>query len=140
LIFFDSANANVQGTTGNHNTREGGNRITMGNEHDYVEQLIREGLISLTAAAAYYPRNARGKPPHVAQVYRHATRGLRGVVLETVQAGSKRATSPAAIARFFTRLTQVDQGHGTVGASESTATATSSTQAVVEAQLVAERL
>jgi hypothetical protein len=111
-----------------------------GADDHHVEQLVSEGLLTLTAATKYYPRNARGMHPHVAQVYRHSTRGLRGVVLETVQAGSKRATSRAAIARFFARLTQASQGHGGAGANGATATTTPSTQADIETKLRAERL
>lgn len=66
---------------------------------------IREQLISLKEAAKLFPKNARGKHPHISCIYRYTTTGCRGVVLESIQAGSVRSTSREAVARFFERLT-----------------------------------
>ena len=63
-------------------------------------------LISLKEAVKLFPTNGRGKYPHVSALYRYSTSGCRGVVLETIQAGSVRSTSREAVARFFQRLTE----------------------------------
>jgi hypothetical protein len=112
-------------------------RDTKRNRDGQAEQLVAEGLVALAEATQFYPRNARGKHPHVSQLHRHATQGLRGVVLETVQAGSKRATSRAAIARFFARLTEAAQG-AEAGKHASATTATACNHPAVEAHLEAE--
>jgi len=65
----------------------------------------QEDLLSLRAAAAGLPRRRAGKRPHVATVYRWAKRGLRGVVLETLQVGGTLCTSQEALQRFFEALT-----------------------------------
>jgi len=67
---------------------------------------LQETLISLKDAAKLFPKNARGKHPHISCIYRYTTTGCRGVVLESVQAGSVRCTSREAVARFFKRLTE----------------------------------
>jgi hypothetical protein len=67
---------------------------------------LHELLISLTEASRLFPRNARGKHPHVASLYRYTAKGCRGVVLESVQAGAVRSTTPEAVARFIQRLTE----------------------------------
>lgn len=67
--------------------------------------LFVEDSISLHDAAKMFPRNARGKHPHVSQIYRYTTRGLRGVVLESLQCGARRCTTRAAVIRFIDALT-----------------------------------
>jgi len=67
---------------------------------------ISEQLISLNDAAKLFPKNTRGKHPHISCLYRHTKSGCRGVVLESIQAGSVRSTSREAVARFFERLTE----------------------------------
>lgn len=67
---------------------------------------LHETIISLNEAAKLFPSNARGKKPHLSCLYRYTTAGCRGVVLESIQAGSTRSTSKAAVARFFNRLTE----------------------------------
>ena len=59
----------------------------------------------MRAAAARLPCRRAGKRPHVATVYRWAKRGLRGVVLETLQVGGTLCTSHEALQRFFEALT-----------------------------------
>ncbi len=71
--------------------------------------LTREVPITLAAAAKLFPKNARGKHPHVSQLYRYSTRGLRGIVLETIQAGAKKCTSREAVFRFFAGLSARNQ-------------------------------
>ncbi len=64
--------------------------------------LLNETLVSFVDAGDFVP----GKP-HAGQVYRWASRGLRGVKLEWVQVGGRRYTSREALNRFFERLTVV---------------------------------
>ena len=66
---------------------------------------LAEELIPPTEAAALYPRTARGKKVHVSRVYRDMSRGVRGVVLESI-ATPRLATSRQAVARFFGRLSE----------------------------------
>ena len=66
-----------------------------------------EEIFSLTAATKLPCfRNRRGgKPINVSTLWRWATTGVRGIKLETIMAGGSRATSLAAIERFFEALT-----------------------------------
>ena len=66
-----------------------------------------EAVVSLTEAAKskHLPRRRQGKRPHVATLFRWATRGCRGIVLETIQCGGTRCTSVQALQRFFERCT-----------------------------------
>ena len=66
--------------------------------------LTSESVLSLTEAAKALPRRRAGKRPHVATLYRWASRGLRGVKLETLQVGGTLCTSTEALQRFFERL------------------------------------
>jgi hypothetical protein len=61
--------------------------------------------IPLTQAAAEQPCRRRGRKTHVSTLYRWATAGCRGVILETIQVGATRCTSREALQRFFERLT-----------------------------------
>jgi hypothetical protein len=65
-----------------------------------------ETLIPLTQAASELPRRRRGRKTHVSTLYRWATVGCRGVILETIQVGATRCTSREALQRFFERLSQ----------------------------------
>ena len=67
-----------------------------------------ETLISLTEAAKTVPRRRRGRKTHLSTIYRWATVGVRGVVLETLQCGGSRVTSREAMQRFFERLSGPD--------------------------------
>ena len=64
-----------------------------------------EKPIPLTEAAAELPRRRRGKKTNVSTLYRWATAGCRGVVLETIQVGATRCTSREGLQRFFEKLT-----------------------------------
>jgi hypothetical protein len=66
--------------------------------------LTTEQAISLRGALHLPEMQKDGEPRHVATIYRWATRGIKGVVLETVQQGSARVTTREAIDRFFYRL------------------------------------
>jgi hypothetical protein len=76
---------------------------------------ISEALISFAEAARMVPRRRGGRGTHISTIYRWATLGIRGVVLESLQCGGGRATSREAMARFFARLTDV-ASTGPVGA------------------------
>jgi hypothetical protein len=73
-----------------------------------------ETLISLTEAAKTVPRRRRGRKTHLSTLYRWATIGVRGIVLETLQCGGSRVTSREALQRFFERLSESRKG-GAVG-------------------------
>lgn len=63
-----------------------------------------ERLFPISRATRFFPRFRRGRKVNRATVYRYSTIGLRGVILETVEAGA-RCTSVEAIKRFFDELT-----------------------------------
>jgi hypothetical protein len=65
---------------------------------------ISEQLLSLANAANLLPARRRGRKPHVSTLYRWATAGCRGVVLETIRIGGTRCTTPEALQRFFESL------------------------------------
>jgi hypothetical protein len=67
---------------------------------------VVEPAIPLTQAAAHVPRRRRGRKTSVSTLYRWASRGVRGVVLETLQIGGSRCTSLPALKRFFDRLSK----------------------------------
>lgn len=62
--------------------------------------LPNEELMSLSKAAKRCPTR-----PHVATVWRWATRGCRGIQLETWAVGGKRFTTEEALERFMQRTT-----------------------------------
>lgn len=70
-----------------------------------VEQILSEPLITLSQAAQLVPA-VNGRKPHVATLYRWATRGIKGVILESAFVGGVRVTSVEAIQRFLNRLLQ----------------------------------
>ncbi len=67
---------------------------------------LKEQPISLRDGAKLFAKNAQGKHPHVSCLYRYTNTGCRGVVLESIQAGSVRCTSREAVARFINALTE----------------------------------
>jgi len=60
-----------------------------------VIDIVSETLISLPEAARFLP-----SPPHPSTVFRWATRGVRGVQLETCLVGGRRFTSRRALQAF----------------------------------------
>ena len=66
--------------------------------------LSTETLLSFPEACKRLPRRRSGKRPHPATLYRWASDGLRGVMLETIQVGGTLCTSMEALHRFFVRL------------------------------------
>ena len=69
-----------------------------------------EPVFPLAEAPPKLPRRRGGKKVNVATIYRWSTRGIRGVVLETIQIGGTRCTSAQALQRFFERLTAAGRG------------------------------
>ena len=63
-----------------------------------------EQVIPLSDAPDHIPRRRRGRKKAVSTVYRWATKGVKGVILETLQVGGTRCTSLGALQRFFNRL------------------------------------
>jgi Protein of unknown function (DUF1580) len=74
-----------------------------------------ETIVSLAQAAEELPRRRRGRKAHVSTLYRWATAGCRGVVLESIQIGATRCTSREALQRFYERLSQPVQVGAIVG-------------------------
>jgi hypothetical protein len=62
--------------------------------------LDREQLVPLTCAAQQYP----GRRPHIATVFRHVLKGVRGVQLESTMIAGRRYTSMEAIRRFLSAI------------------------------------
>ncbi len=67
--------------------------------------LATEDILSLTAAAKRLP-HLRGKRIHSSTLYRWASRGVRGVVLETARIGGSTVTSAEALQRFVDSLSR----------------------------------
>ncbi len=68
-----------------------------------------ESLLTFSQAAAEQPCRRLGKRVSTVTLWRWATRGSGGVILETLQTPSGRVTSREAIARFFLALTEQRQ-------------------------------
>lgn len=66
--------------------------------------LTTETVLSFKDACKKLPKRRAGKRPHIATLYRWATRGLRGIQLEYIQIGGTMCTSMEALQRFFDRL------------------------------------
>ena len=75
-------------------------------QHQMAIDPLQETLISLKDAAKLFPKNARGKYPHISAIYRYTKTGCRGVILESIQAGSVRCASRESVALFFRQLTE----------------------------------
>jgi DNA helicase HerA-like ATPase len=63
--------------------------------------LDNEDLVVLTKAAAWIAERTGGRRPNISTLHRWATRGVRGVTLETVAVGHVRYTSIEAVRRFL---------------------------------------
>jgi hypothetical protein len=66
---------------------------------------LKEELILPRDAAGLFPKGPKGRKIHVCCIYRYMTVGVRGVVLESLDA-PRRCTSREAVARFLERLTE----------------------------------
>lgn len=74
-----------------------------------MSDLLNEELLTFTEAAAIFPGRRPGKRLNRCQIHRWATNGLRGVKLESVQAGV-RYTSRQALERFVAAVTRLQDG------------------------------
>ncbi len=64
-------------------------------------------LVSLRQVPRHLPPRANGKRVHISAVYRWASRGVKGVVLESVKLGGTTYTTIEALQRFADRLSEV---------------------------------
>src|SRR4051812_39705508 len=97
-----------------------------------------EDVFPISHAPARAPRLRAEKRINVATFYRWASRGCRGVRLETLQVGGTRCTSREALQRFFERLSDRSRG-SFVGVSQAPTSATNA-RAAREAEAVVEEL
>ena len=74
--------------------------------------VMAEKMVSLNDARQLLNRN--GRPIGRTTIWRWSTRGVRGVVLETVLVGGGCCTSYEAIQRFVERLTSAARGRASV--------------------------
>ena len=65
-----------------------------------MPELIDEELIPFSAGIRSLPGR-----PHISSGYRYITRGIRGVVLESIVVGGRRWTSRQALRRFIAAVT-----------------------------------
>ncbi len=77
-----------------------------------------ETLLTLSQAASQQPCRRQGKKVSTVTLWRWATSGSGGIILETLQTPSGRVTSREALQRFFERLSAPVQA-GAVGGSPS---------------------
>ena len=75
-----------------------------------IDPLVEE-LLTLSEAARFCPRRRRGRKPHVSTVYRWATRGSHGCVLDTLRTPGGLCTTKEALRRFFSQLTGGKPSH-----------------------------
>ena len=68
--------------------------------------VVREKVFPLREAPSSLPRCRAGRKTHVATLFRWASKGLRGIRLETIKVGGSTCTSAEALQRFFERLTE----------------------------------
>ena len=78
----------------------------MGGELILKDLADGESPISLRAAAKEPCVRKDGRKPHVASLFRWASAGVRGVVLETCRVGGTICTTRPALLRFIHRLSQ----------------------------------
>ena len=88
-----------------------------------------EGVIPLTKAARITPGE-----PHVATLFRWASRGVGGVKLEVLRVGGRTCTSREAIQRFCNRLTAGEPTEPTIRTTRSRERAAIRAEAELEAQ------
>jgi len=66
----------------------------------------RDEFLTLSEAAKRLPAKNSGRRLHVAALYRWASNGCRGVVLETIHVGGQRYTSLDALQSFLEAVTE----------------------------------
>jgi hypothetical protein len=76
-----------------------------GSRSDGID-VARESLLSFGEAARYVGKLKGSKPIALQTLWRWATRGCSGVVLETIFVGGARCTSKEALQRYFDAVTR----------------------------------
>ncbi|MCU0865722.1 MAG: DUF1580 domain-containing protein [Planctomycetes bacterium] len=88
--------------------------------HEYSSgsgiDVARESVLSFGEAARYVGKLKCTKAVAFQTLFRWATKGCRGVVLETICVGGTRCTSKEALQRFFDAMTRVRSGVPASGA------------------------
>jgi hypothetical protein len=103
-----------------------------------------EQILSFAEAAKYVASRFRGQRNglHLSTVHRWASRGIKGVRLESIVVGGTRCTSAEALQRFFTRLAGDDGAAASTGSptspSDPTSPATSPALTAARQRRVAE--
>jgi hypothetical protein len=69
-----------------------------------------ETLVDLCSIPGRFPPNRKGNRISLTTCFRWASRGCRGVVLETVRVGSRLVTSEQALERFVAALSRPSGG------------------------------
>ena len=79
---------------------------------EYITQidLQQEKLITFREAANIFPCRRQGRKTAISTIFRWATRGSNGVLLESLCTPSGRVTSVEALQRFFNKLTAKRSG------------------------------
>jgi hypothetical protein len=85
-----------------------------------VIEFDSETVVTFAEATKLLPRRRAGRKPHISTLYRWASRGLKGVVLETIQIGGTTCTSREALQRFFDELSKNQRTDARSTASEET--------------------
>jgi hypothetical protein len=67
---------------------------------------FEEEVLTFAQAAKILPRRRSGKKTHVCTLYRWATCGIKGIILETIKIGGTTCTSREALQRFFEALSE----------------------------------
>ena len=91
--------------TGRDNSAISSNPALLGQCATGIDPFAEE-LLTLSQAARFCPRHRQGKKPHSSTLYRWATRGSRGVVLDALRTPGGLVTTKAALLRFFTELSR----------------------------------
>jgi hypothetical protein len=77
--------------------------------------IASESLLTFSQAAAEQPCRRQGKRVSTVTLWRWATSGSGGIILETLQTPSGRVTSREALQRFFEALTESRQANSSSG-------------------------
>jgi len=73
-------------------------------EEDRMIDLTKEQLITFKEATRILPKRPNGRHLHISAIYRWATKGTRGIVLESLRLGGRSYTTIQALQRYGDRL------------------------------------
>lgn len=74
-------------------------------------EIANEVPLPLSVLARTLKVGRLGRPTHPNTLMRWATRGLRGVRLETIKCGARTCSSAEALQRFFSALTRASEAN-----------------------------